>query len=338
MIVMLSSGLLRRALLPATLPVQRHREIATALRVEHGRSDRLPADAERFRDELILAVSQRIEAEEALCRLNAELEARVAERTRDLAVARDEAEASNRAKNMFLATMSHELRTPLNAIIGFSDVLLLGLAGPLVDEQIKQIETINLAGRTLLSLISDLLDISKIEAGKLALEVQPVSLPQVVEQQWQSVTIQARAKRLSLELRPGPADVTVRADPQRLRQVVGNLLSNAIKYTDQGTVSVEWTVAESKTTVWIRDTGIGIPEDHRTLLFQPFRRATCSHSKAREGSGLGLAICDRLLREMGGEIGYESTLGVGSLFWFTLPLATEPRTGDQGAADIPLAK
>jgi signal transduction histidine kinase len=319
---MFSSALPRWPALPAALAIQqRRRNRATALRAERARSDRLLADAERFRDELILAVSRRIAAEEALRRLNAELELRVAERTRDLAVARDEAEASNRVKNMFLATLSHELRTPLNAIIGFSDLLLHGLAGPLVDEQTNQIEIINRSGRTLLSLISDLLDISKIEAGKLVLEVQPVSLRQVVEQQWQSVEIQAHAKRLSLELRPGPADATVQADPQRLRQIVGNLLSNAIKYTDRGTVSVEWTVGESKATVWVRDTGIGIPDDHRTLLFQPFHRVTCSRSSTREGTGLGLAICERLLREMGGEIGYESALGAGSAFWFTLPLS-----------------
>ena len=145
---MFSFVLLRRPGLPATLPIQPRRlEIPTALRVEHGRSDRLPAGAERSRDEPILAVSQHIEPEEALCRLNA------------------------------------ELRTPLNAIIGLSEVLLHGLAGPLVDEQIKKIEIINLAGHTLLSLISDMLDIPKIEAGKLVLEVQPVPLPQVVEQQ-----------------------------------------------------------------------------------------------------------------------------------------------------------
>ena len=319
---MFSERPLRQPALPATLAVQqRRRNLAAVLRAGQARSDRLLADAERFRDELILAVSRRIAAEEALRSLNVELERRVAERTRDLAVARDEAEASNRVKNMFLATLSHELRTPLNAIIGFSDLLLQGLAGPLVDEQMNQIEIINRSGRTLLSLISDLLDISRIEAGKLVLEMQPVSLPQVVEQQWQSVEIQAHAKRLSIELRPGPADAMVQADPQRLRQIVGNLLSNAIKYTDQGTVSVECTVGESNATVWVRDTGIGIPDDHRTLLFQPFHRATCARSRTREGTGLGLAICDRLLREMGGEIGYESALGAGSLFWFTLPLS-----------------
>ena len=285
---MFSSRLMRRPASPATMAIQPcRRKRAAALRAEHARSDRPLADAERVRGELILAVSQRIAAEEALRCLNAELELRVVERTRDLAVARDEAEASNRVKNMFLATISHELRTPLNAIIGFSDLLLHGLAGPLAAEQTKQIEIINRSGGALLSLVSDLLDISKIEAGKLVLEVQPVSLPQVVEQQWQSAEIQAHAKRLSLELRPGPADATVRADPQRLRQVIGNLLSNAIKYTDQGTVSVEWTIGESKATVWVRDTGIGIPHDHRALLFQPFHRGRApvrGHVKA-PGSG-----------------------------------------------------
>jgi signal transduction histidine kinase len=321
---MFSSRPLRRPALPATLAVlQPGRNLAAALHAEHSRSDRLLPDADRVRDELRLAVSQRIAAEEALRSLNAELELRVTERTRDLAVARHEAEARNRVKNTFLATISHELRTPLNAIIGFSDLLLHGLTGSLVDEQTKQIEIINRAGRTMLSLISDLLDISKIEAGKLVLEVEPVSLPQVVEQQFQSVEIEAHAKRLSLELRPGPTDVTVQADLERLRQILGNVLSNAIKYTDEGTISVAWTVGDSKATVWVRDTGIGIPDDDRTLIFQPFHRATCSRSKAREGTGLGLAICDRLLREMGGEIGCESTLGAGSLFWFTVPLTTE---------------
>ena len=181
---MFSSRLLRRLALPAMLRQQRRRKFAAALRADRAQSGRLLADAERFRDELGLAMSQRIAAEEALRSLNAELELRVAERTRDLAVARAEAEASNRVKNMFLATMSHELRTPLNAIIGFSDLLLHGLAGPLADEQTKQIEIINRSGRRLLSVISDLLDISKIEAGKVVLEVQPVSLPQVVEQPW----------------------------------------------------------------------------------------------------------------------------------------------------------
>ncbi|HWJ06370.1 MAG TPA: ATP-binding protein [Steroidobacteraceae bacterium] len=297
------------------------------LREAQAQSDRLRMEAERSRDELMHAVAQRYEAEEALRGLNAELEQRVAERTRDLAVARDEAEASNRVKNMFLATMSHELRTPLNSIIGFSDLLLHGLAGPLAGEQRTQIEIINRSGRTLLAVISDLLDVSKIEAGKLVLELQRVSLAQLVEQQWQSAAIQAEARHLTLQLPEGPAGVVVSADPQRLRQVLGNLLSNAIKYTDHGSITGGWRVDGTRATVWIRDTGVGIPDEHRALLFRPFHRVEGARSRTREGTGLGLAICDRLVREMGGEIGYESTIGVGSTFWFSLPLAPVEPTG-----------
>jgi|GEM_PF-5627154 PAS domain S-box len=297
------------------------------LREAQAQSDRLRMDAERSRDELMRAVAQRFEAEEALRGLNAKLEQRVAERTRDLAVARDEAEASNRVKNMFLATMSHELRTPLNSIIGFSDLLLHGLAGPLPGEQRTQIEIINRSGRTLLAVISDLLDVSKIEAGKLVLELQRVSLTQLVEQQWQSAAIQAQARQLDLRPPEGPAGVMVSADPQRLRQVLGNLLSNAIKYTDHGSITGGWRVDGTRATVWIRDTGIGIPGEHRALLFRPFHRVEGARSRTREGTGLGLAICDRLVREMGGEIGYESTPGVGSMFWFSLPLAPAEPVG-----------
>jgi signal transduction histidine kinase len=273
-------------------------------------------------------VTDRIRAQKALAasesnlrELNEQLEQLVEDRTRELVVARDQAEASNRVKDVFLATMSHELRTPLNSIIGFSKVLLTGLAGDLNSEQHMQLGIINKSGQQLLALISDVLDISKIEAGRLALHLAPLPLEKLLHEQLEAFRLQAHERGLCLRIAGAEVPLRVLADDQRVRQVVGNLLSNALKFTDHGEVGIAVEVTDGKAKVTVYDTGIGIAADEQARLFQPFRRIAPKNGGSRDGTGLGLAISRRLVEAMGGEIGVTSEPGAGSRFWFTLPLA-----------------
>ena len=269
---------------------------------------------ERARAERALA-----ESEANLRRLNEDLERIVAERTHELVFARDEAERSNRIKDVFLATMSHELRTPLNSIIGFSDILLGGIAGELNAEQKTQLGIINKSGLHLLALISDVLDISKIEAGQLTLRPAPIVLAELLQEQERVFTLQARDRGLAIRFEPVGHDVRVLADAQRLRQVIGNLLSNALKYTDRGAVGLVAEVLEREVRITVWDSGIGIPLEEQPHLFKPFRQVAPQHGGSRDGTGLGLAISRRLVEAMGGAIGVTSEPGRGSRFWFTLP-------------------
>jgi len=249
------------------------------------------------------------------------IERELAERTRDLVAARDQATAANRVKDVFLAAMSHELRTPLNSIIGFTGLLLDGLSGPLTDEQRRQVGIVNQSGQHLLGLISDVLDMSRIESGRLPLDLGPIPLRRLIEEQVQAVETQAGERRLALEAELPEASVIVVGDARRVRQVLNNLLSNAIKYSDRGLITVRARVAGGRVRIEVEDTGIGIPADELPQLFQPFHRLPLPKGAVREGTGLGLAISRRLVTAMGGEIGVRSEPGQGSCFWFTLPLA-----------------
>jgi PAS domain S-box-containing protein len=271
---------------------------------------------ERTRVQHALAAS-----EANLRRLNEDLERLVDERTRELVSARDVAEASNRIKDIFLATMSHELRTPLNSIIGFSDVLLSGIAGELNPEQQTQLGIINKSGQQLLALISDVLDISKIEAGQLTLHPVPLALVDLLQEQERMFDLQARERGLELRFDYPASPVQVFADPQRVRQVVGNLLSNALKYTDRGEAGLAVDVLDGMARITVFDSGIGIAAEDQDSLFKPFRRIAPKNGGTRDGTGLGLAISRRLVEAMGGRIGLTSEPGRGSRFWFTLPLA-----------------
>jgi PAS domain S-box-containing protein len=249
-----------------------------------------------------------------------ELEQRIGDRTAELARALVAAQAADRLKSAFLATMSHELRTPLNSIIGFSGILRQGLAGPLNGEQAKQLGMVSRSAEHLLSLINDLLDISKIEAGQLSLHLSPFSPDELVNKVLATVAPLATAKNLQLN-GTLPAGLTpLLGDRRRVEQVLLNLLSNAIKFTDKGQVWVELGRQPAGLEFAVRDTGPGIAEAQQALVFEPFARL----DQLKEGTGLGLSISKRLVQMMGGCLTLQSRPGCGSRFSFVLPFAGPP--------------
>ena len=276
-------------------------------------------------------ISDRKRAEEELQAARAGLEQRVRERTAELAVAKDRAESADRLKSAFLATMSHELRTPLNSIIGFTGIILQGLAGPLTAEQTKQLGMVKTSARHLLALINDVLDISKIEAGQLEIRAEPFDLRTSLEKVVALVRPAAEKKGLALRLDLEPAALQVVSDRLRVEQVLLNLLNNAVKFTERGGVALvaepvghfrvhQTGLPHPAVRLRVTDTGIGIQPHDLEKLFQPFRQIDSGMTRRHEGTGLGLAICRRLADLLGGEISVESVWGRGSAFSLTLPL------------------
>ncbi|WP_030073424.1 PAS domain-containing hybrid sensor histidine kinase/response regulator [Halomonas alkaliantarctica] len=246
-----------------------------------------------------------------------------------LKLAQQRAQSASHAKSQFLANMSHEIRTPLNAIIGFSELLT---QSPLTKEQQEWLENISTASHLLLSIVNDVLDYSKIEAGKLELESLPFSIEQLITQQSALFTLSAQDKGLTFHMwREGDFSTVLLGDAMRLGQVLTNLVGNAIKFTQHGSVELCFRAVRTQDnkcqlTIDVKDTGIGITAAQKSRLFDAFTQADSSISRRFGGTGLGLVICRRLIKQMGGTLGVSSEKGVGSCFSIklTLPIASQP--------------
>jgi signal transduction histidine kinase/CheY-like chemotaxis protein/CHASE3 domain sensor protein len=294
--------------------------------------------AETLRLELAAASEEQRLQNEELRLQQEELRAQgdeLAAQKAELADRNEALQRASRAKSDFLSTMSHELRTPLNAVLGFADVLLDGAYGALDGPQRAAVGDIRDAGRQLLTLVNDILDLAKIEAGRLDVSIGPVDAADSLADAFGLLESSARRKGLRFERQAPEAPLVCAADRDRLRQVLVNLASNAIKFTPPGgSIALRASAAPGRVRFEVADTGVGISADDQARLFQPFVQAESGRAQRNVGTGLGLSICRHLVGLMGGEIGLSSEPGRGSTFYFTLPLAG-PAGADAGPAAAP---
>jgi signal transduction histidine kinase len=291
--------------------------------------------AEALAAELEVSAGQLQEQAAELEIMNDEL----SQRTEEAERARAEADMANSAKSQFLASMSHELRTPINAVIGYAELLRLGITGPVTQQQQDQLERIRASSAHLLSLIDDVLDLAKVEAGEMTVRMEPNALVDVVAEACALVTVQASARGITLENQCGASDAVYVGDEHRVRQILANLLSNATKFTEEGGRIVVRCRVESQrdaavngsadadgpwTCVTVEDTGIGIAADELEHVFEPFVQADSGPTRTHGGTGLGLTISRQLARLMGGDLTVRSTPGQGSCFTLWLPAAGRP--------------
>ncbi|HEX2676575.1 MAG TPA: ATP-binding protein, partial [Polyangiales bacterium] len=243
-------------------------------------------------------------------------------RTEELEHARAVAEEANRAKSQFLAVMSHELRTPLNAIGGYAQLLELGIRGPVTDQQRRDLERIQRSQTYLLSLINDVLNFAKIESGHLTVDLEDVLVNDLLNGTSDFVRPQLRERGLAFTTRLCEPTVRVRADREKVQQILLNLLSNALKFTlSGGEITLSCTMRDGAAVVSVRDTGRGIAAEKLGSIFEPFVQVDRRFKREQEGIGLGLAISRELARAMGGDLTVESAEGAGSTFELRLPVA-----------------
>ncbi len=257
-------------------------------------------------------IDQRKRAEEKLNQTLAELEQ-----------ANTQLQELDRLKSMFIASMSHELRTPLNSIIGFTGLLLQGLPGPLNEKQTRQLNMVCDSAYHLLSLINDILDISKIEAGEVEIVVDPFDMRETVKRVVRAVSPLAEKKGLMIKTEIGPGVGRIVSDQRRVEQVLINLVNNAVKFTEKGEVLIECQLNGDWLVTRVVDTGIGIKPEDMGKLFEAFQQVDSGLDRQYEGTGLGLSICEKLVELLGGKIKAESEWRVGSAFTFKLPIEEE---------------
>ncbi len=298
---LIASGV--RAIL--AVPMVREGQLIGCLVVSRNRAGNFPAET--------VELLRTFGTQSALAIQNARLFHEIADKSRQL-------EAASQHKSEFLANMSHELRTPLNAIIGFSEVLAERMFGDINDKQAEYLQDILESGRHLLSLINDILDLSKIEAGRMELELTEFDLPQAIQNALTLVRERALRRGIALHHVIDDRVADVRADERKVKQVLLNLLSNAIKFTPEGgRIDVRAAPADGLVQVSVTDTGIGIAPTDQDTVFEEFRQVGTADKKA-EGTGLGLALSRKFIELHGGKIWLTSQVGVGSTFTFTLPM------------------
>ncbi len=265
---------------------------------------------------------------EQVKRHSEELREKVSEATAELAEQNEllrrqafQLEQASAAKSQFLANVSHELRTPLNAILGYTHLMLEGVSGDLSGSQRDKLGRVDSNARHLLAIINDLLDIARIESGKMTVQVEKVLLPDLIDEVMTEVEPLIARTRLAVSRTLPPKIPEIRTDRQKVKQIVLNLLSNALKFTPEGSVSIaiDYDGEGDEISVAVADTGIGISEENQKTIFEAFGQADSSYAKRHSGTGLGLSICRRLAHLLGGRITLVSHIGEGSMFTLLLP-------------------
>ena len=273
-----------------------------------------------------------LKAKQEIEQWNAQLEKKVKERTLELEIANQKLEELNEMRTEFLNMATHELRTPITAIKGYSEFLLLGMMGEITEKQSNAISIIKESGERLLALINDMLDLAKIEAGKIQLQIEPVKLENVIRQNINLIKPLADDKEITLKTSV-PEDLPlVYADKDKLTQVITNLLSNAVKYTDKdGVISVAaQQISSTMVQVNVADTGVGIPKEDLDKVFEKFTKIANRPTRKEKGTGLGLPITKMIVEALGGKIWAESEEGKGSIFSFTIPIYIEKKDKKEG--------